>query len=65
MLRHIARRKPGMTWRVLLADILFCLGLSGSVTAFGFSVGFFLNGSVEEKLDLFIQRPMLFLGELS
>jgi hypothetical protein len=25
---------------------------------FGFSVGFFLNSSVEEELDLFIQQPM-------
>jgi hypothetical protein len=26
---------------------------------FGFSAGFFFNCSVEQELDLFIQRPML------
>jgi len=33
--------------------------------AFGFSVGFFLNSSVEKELDLFIQRPMLLFSERS
>ena len=40
-------------------------GPSGRFMDFGFSVGFFLNGPVEEELDLFIQRSMLLFSERS
>jgi hypothetical protein len=32
---------------------------------FGFSAGFFLNSSVEQEVDLFIQRPMLLFSASS
>ena len=40
-------------------------GPSGSFMDFGFSAGFFLNSSVEEELDLFVQRPMLLFSASS
>jgi hypothetical protein len=44
---------------MLTRRCLLWLGPSGSFMDFGFSAGFFLNSSVEQELDLFIQRPML------
>ena|SRR5208282_2196168 len=47
---------PANNQSTLTRRHLLWLGPSGSFMDFGFSAGFFLNSSIEEELDLFIQR---------
>ena len=56
---------PANNQSTLTRRRLLWLGSSGSFTDFGFWVGLFLNSSVEEELDLFIQRSMLLFSASS